>query len=104
MAKASKFVGARLEPETYRMVADTAAAEHVDRTLAMKMLIREGWREYRLRRALEAYARGEVSLDRAAQMANRNLHEMMAEAAAHGIRSTESVAELREGLRRLSDG
>lgn len=100
-AKKTKFFGARLDPDLFHMVEEIAQEEKVDRTVAVKILIRKGWRTYRISKALEQYEKGSISLDKAAALAGLNVHEMMQEAAAHGITSTESIAELRAGLERL---
>ncbi len=57
------------------------------------MLIREGWRELRLKKALDKYQQGLVSVDKAANIAGLAINEMMKEIASHGIKSEETLEE-----------
>ena len=96
-----KFIGARIEPEIYDIVNETAKEERIDKTKALKILVFSGWKNLKLKKALEKYRQGLVSIDKAAKIAGLSVNEMMQESAAHGIKSEETVEEFKEGLKAL---
>lgn len=96
-----KFLGLRVEPQVYDIVNKIADEEKVDKTKAIKILVFAGWKEIRLEKSLEQYRKGLISLDKAAEIANLTINEMMQQAAANGIKSDETVEEFREGLKLL---
>lgn len=97
----TRFFGARIEPREFGIIEKVAKEENVDRTSAIKILIDKGWKELRLEKALEDYRDGKISIDKAARIAGLTVHEMMDEAAAKGIRTEESIADLRKGVKLL---
>lgn len=97
----SDFIGARLDKETIRMVEDTAKEENVDKSKALKELIRLGRREYLVSKQLELYRKGLCSIDKAAYEAEITVAEMMQEAVKAGIKSDQTIEEYREGLKLL---
>src|SRR3989344_3187743 len=100
MAKV-EFLGARLEREILGMVEETAKEEHVDKTKALKDLIIRGRKQILLDRYLELYRKGRCSIDKAAEKEGITVIEMMKEAVAEGIKSTETIEEYRAGLKLL---
>jgi len=100
MAKV-EFLGARLEREILGMVEETAKEEHVDKTKALKDLIIRGRKQILLDRYLELYRKGRCSIDKAAEKVGITVIEMMKEAVAEGIKSTETIEEYRAGLKLL---
>jgi predicted HTH domain antitoxin len=93
-----EFLGLRVEPEVLAMVNEVAREEQVDKTKAIKILVQIGWREMRLEKALEGHRRGEISLDKAAELTGLNVAQIMEEAARHGIKSDETLEEYLSGL------
>lgn len=51
--------------------------------------------------ALELYRTGKCSIDKAAEIVDITVHEMMQEAANAGIQSTETIEEYKRGLELL---
>lgn len=98
MANKKTFVGTRMEPEMVRIVDKIAHERNIDRTAAMKMLVYAGWKELQLEKAIDLYRKGTISLDKAAEIANITVGEMMQIATVHGIRSEETLEEYREGI------
>ena len=62
----TKFLGVRMEREIYDIIDKVTQEENLDKTSAIKVLIKEGWKELRLKKALEQYRQGLVSVDKAA--------------------------------------
>ena len=100
MAK-TKFVGLRMEENIYEMVDDIATDENLDKSSALKILIKEGWKGMKLKKALDLYAQSLVSVDKAAKMAKLTISEMMNAIANNGIKSEETLEEYRDGVRML---
>ena len=97
----TKFVGLRMEENIYEMVDDIATHENLDKSSALKILIKEGWKGMKLKKALDLYAQGLVSVDKAAKMAKLTISEMMNQIAKNGIKSEETLEEYREGVHLL---
>jgi|SRR3989338_8817752 len=94
----TEFIGARLDKETMKMIDQTAKEEKVDKTRALKELIRIGRKKYLLEKNLEKYRTGLCSLDKAAKESGIALVEMMQEAVKSGITSDQTIEEYRKGL------
>ena len=99
----TKFLGVRMEREIYDIIEKITQEENLDKTSAIKVLIKEGWKEIRLKKALEQYGRGLMSVDKAAKMAGLTVSEMMGEIASHGIKSEETLEDYRKGVRLLAN-
>ena len=98
----TKFLGVRMEKEVYDIIDKVTQEENLDKTSAIKILIREGWKELRLKKALNKYEQGLISVDKSAKLAGLTINEMMKEIASHGIKSEETLEEYRNGLRVLT--
>lgn len=101
MNKQKKFFGARMEPEILKIVDKVSEEKKIDRTSAIKILVRAGWKELSLEKALELYRNGKISIDKAAKIAGVTVSEMMDEISARGIKSDETIEEYREGMKIL---
>lgn len=101
MDKQKKFLGARIEPELIEIVDRVSEENKVDRTSAIKILVTAGWKELRLKKALELYRIGKASVDKAAKIAGLTVSEMMEELAVRGIKSEETIEEYRQGIKIL---
>ena len=98
----TRFFGARMEKEVYDMIDKVSQEENLDKTAATKLLIEQGWNEFRLKKALNQYQEGLVSVDRAAKIAGLTVSEMMREISNKGIKSEETLEEYRKGIRILT--
>ena len=98
MNKQKIFLGARIEPQIMEFVDRVAEEQQTDKTHALKLLVREGWKKLQLEKGLELYKHGKTSLDKAANIAGLTVSEMMDEAAAKGIKSEESIEDYKNGL------
>jgi len=103
MNKQKKFLGARMETEILEIVDKVSEEKKIDRTSAIKVLVRAGWKELTLEKALELYRNGKVSIDKAAKIAGITVSEMMDKIAEHGIKSDETIEEYREGIKMLME-
>lgn len=101
MDKQKKFLGARIEQEIMDIVDNVSKENKVDRTSAVKILVTAGWKELRLKKALELYKEGKASVDKVAKIAGLTVSEMMEEIAAHGIKSEETIEEYKQGIKIL---
>ena len=98
----TKFLGVRMEKEVYEIIDKFTQEESLDKTSAIKILIQEGWKELRLKKALNKYEQGVLSVDKAAKIAGLTISEMMKEIASHGIKSEQTLEEYRKGVRILT--
>ena len=98
----TKFLGARMEKDIHEIIDEVAQEENLDKTSAIKILIKEGWSGLKLKKALSQYEKGLISADKAAKIAGLRLSEMMKVISSHGIKSEESLEEYRKGVEMLT--
>ena len=63
----------------------------MDRTSAIKILIKEGWKGLKLKKVLSQYEGGYISVDNAAKICGVTVNEMMSLIASYGIKSQETL-------------
>lgn len=97
----TRFLGARIEPEIYEIINKAAQEENLDKTSTLKMLIKEGWKGIKLKKALQHYEKGLISVDKAASLAGITVSEMMGLIAANGVKSEETLEEYKAGVKLL---
>ena len=98
----TKFLGARMEKEVYDIIDAVAEEENLDKTSTLKILIQEGWRGLRLKKAMAQYEKGLISADKASELCGITVNEMMQIIASHGIKSEETLEEYRKGVQLLT--
>jgi len=59
----TKFLGARMEKEVYDIIDEVAQEENLDKTSAIKILVKEGWEGLRLKKAVNQYEKGRLQGD-----------------------------------------
>ena len=101
MTEATKYIGARLPEDIFKLVEETAEEEHIDRSNALRELINLGRQRKKEERAVLLYREGKVSCDKAAEIAGLTVTEMMTLLGQAGLRSEQTLAEYREGLQHL---
>lgn len=69
-------VSARVPDEIEAMLEEYVEAENVERSTAIRQLLTEGLSEWRVERALALLADGEVTLSRAAEIADVSVWEL----------------------------
>ena len=94
-------MSARISKEMEKEVEVLMREEHLEKSAALRKILRLGLEHHRRERALELLSRGEVTLGRAAEIAQVSIWEMYALAASRRIAWVdEDVTEdLRAALR-----
>ena len=78
---------------------DRAAAEDgLDRASLLKRLLRRGYADYRYEVACNAYRRGDVSLSRAAEMAEMSVYDLLSRFPADNLQLNLTAEELQAEL------
>ena len=73
----SEFLGVRLGPEEVKAIEERAKEAGVDKSTALRQLLKLGIKQFNLERALDLYKQGKISLGKAAEIANISIWEMM---------------------------
>lgn len=97
----SKAVTARLGKELVKEIQEIAREESIDRSSAIRRLIKMGLKEYKTEKALNLYRDGKVTLWRAAELAGDSLREMMDTIKARDIPYQYDVEALEEYVEQL---
>jgi predicted HTH domain antitoxin len=74
-----KITGVRLDGGLERAVEEVVREESVDKSTALRLLVGEGYKEWKLRRALNQLRDGKVSLWEASRIAGMKLWDFIAE-------------------------
>jgi predicted HTH domain antitoxin len=83
-----KITGVRLDSELERAVEEVVKQESVTKSTALRMLVGEGYREWKLRRAIQQLKDGKVSVWKASKLAGMTLWDFV-----------EMIKKTEEGLR-----
>ena len=73
-----KFTGFRLDSELDRDIEEVVREESVDKSTALRMLVGEGYKEWKLRRAMQQLREGRVSMWQASKIAGMALWDFVA--------------------------
>ena len=98
----TRFIGLRMEKEFYDMIDEFAKEENLDKTTAMKMMVREGLKALTLKKIISQYRMGTISVDKAAKISRLTINEMMRLIALSGVKSEETLEEYRKGIKILT--
>jgi len=89
-------VTTRVDDEMAKDVDYFAKQEKVDRSTITRKLLAKALEEKKIDYALEKFKKGEITIGRAAEIAKKDIREMMMVAAKKGIPFQYSLKELRE--------
>jgi len=88
----------KVEPDTVEALDLLAQWQSLSRVQVIEQLLREGARQARIEYVAGLYGRGEVTLERAAEMAGVTIYDMMAHVRTRGITPPGDLAELRTDI------
>lgn len=94
-----KTISVRIDDRQFHELVGVEKEENVDRSLAVRKIVKLGLAEWKTERAVEKYVRGEVSSWRAAQLAGISLRKMLAIFGDRGIEVHYSEESLKEDLK-----
>ena len=104
MARSSEVISARLSRERLKIVEEIAKKERIDKSTVLDRALEEYTREWKLRRAVESYRDGSITLSRAAEMAEISIWEMIDVLGKKKVQLQYDVEDLEEDLRALGLG
>jgi predicted HTH domain antitoxin len=88
----------RLDPAEVRLIDRVARRDGVDRSTLLKRFVRRGHADYLFETACERYRRGEVSLSRAAELAELGLTDFIARLPQVDLHLNLKAADLKDEL------
>ena len=94
----TRTLSVTLDGDEVALLDQAAAREGVDRSAILKRFLRRGCAEYRYEAACSAYRRGQVSLSRAAEMADLPQYDFLARLPETGLELNLTPEELRREL------
>lgn len=97
----SRVLSARLPEEKVRLVEEIAREENVDKSTVLERALENYVREWRLRKAVEQYREGAITLSRAAEVAGITVWEMIDVLVQKKVALQYSVEDFEEDLRTL---
>lgn len=98
MAEATRQLNIRIPESLIEELEHIAAEEQIDRTSAARKLLTEGAQRWRLEHALHLYEQGQITKERAAEMAGVSIYDILDELRRRGTVAQYSLEELREDL------
>jgi len=100
----SEVVSARLPKEKARLVEEIAREEKVDKSTILERALEHYTREWKLKKAVELYRDGLVTLSRAAEIAEISVWEMIDVLSQKKVTLQYDVEDLEEDLKALGQG
>jgi predicted HTH domain antitoxin len=98
MTEATRQLNIRIPESLVMELEHIAADEQLDRTSVARKLLTEGIHRWRLEHALRMYEAGRITKERAAEMANVSIYDILDELRQRGTVARYSLEELREDL------
>jgi predicted HTH domain antitoxin len=98
MAEATHQLSIRIPQSLVEELECIAAEEQADRTSVACKLLTEGIHRWRLEHALRLYQQGQITKERAAEMAGVSIYDILDELRQRGTVAQYSLEELREDL------
>jgi len=103
MTETTRQLNLRVPESIVDELEQIAAEEQVDRTAIVRRLLVDGMRRWRLERALRLYEQGQLTKERAAELAGVSIYEVMDALRERGAAAQYTIAELQEDLAHVRD-
>lgn len=94
----AQAIGIRLDSKMRSKVETVSKEEKLDRSMAIRLLLDEGYESYSKRKAAEEYKAGKTTMSRAAEKAGLSIWEMQQFLISQGFKSQYSAEDLEEEL------
>ena len=99
---ATEVVSARLPKVMVKIIEEIAREEKVDKSTILNRALDHYIREWKLRKAIESYREGLITLSRAAEIAGVSIWEMIDILAERKIQPQYDIEDLEEDLKALA--
>lgn len=98
-----KTLTTRIPDELEKDVEDISKEESLDKSATARKLLKKSVKNYKLEKALERYKKGEISLGKAAELAEVSIRKLLFEMKKRDIHFHYSKESLREDFGELKD-
>lgn len=102
MGEQAQAVGIRLDSKMRSKVEAVSKEESLDRSMAIRLLLEEGYESYSKRKAAEEYRASKTTISKAAQKAGLTIWEMEQYLICQGYKSQYSIEDLKEELEAIT--
>jgi metal-responsive CopG/Arc/MetJ family transcriptional regulator len=102
MSEQAQAIGIRLDNKMRSKVETVSKEESLDRSMAIRLLLEEGYGSYSKRKAAEEYKTGKTTISKAAQKANLTIWEMEQYLICQGYKSQYSADDLKQELEAIT--
>ena len=96
-------ISTRLQKKEAKEIEKFAKEEDLDKSTFVKRLINKSLQEYKIEHAFRLYKEDKVSLWKAAELADKNLLEMIELMKKHDVYLNYTIDDLREDLRTIKE-
>ena len=94
----AQAIGIRLDNKMRSKIETVSKEESLDRSMAIRLLLEEGYGAYAKRKAAEQYKAGKTTISKAAEKAGLTIWEMEQYLINQGCKSQYSIEDLEEEL------
>ena len=98
MNERAEAIGIRLDNKMRSKIETVSKEERLDRSMAIRLLLDEGYNSYAKRKAAEEYKSGKTTISKAAQKAGFTIWEMEQYLTSQGFKSQYSTEDLKEEI------
>jgi len=99
--KASEVISARISRDRVESIEEIAREEKVDKSTILDRALDQYTKEWKLRKAIESYRDGLVTLSKAAEIAGISIWDMVDVLAAKKVQAQYDIEDLEEDLKAL---
>ena len=96
----SRAIGIRVDKDWIEKIEELSKEENLDRSSAMRLLLKEGYENLMKKKAMQEYKSGKITISKAAEKANCTIWEIEQYMIQKGFRSQYSIEDLKEETRK----
>ncbi len=96
-------IGVRLDKEFIEKLESTGEEENLDRSTIIRKFLQKGYRAYMKEKAADKYRKGEITISKAAEMADITVWEMEKFLVEEGYVSKYSIEDLMTEVEKMGD-
>jgi len=97
----SQAIGIRLDSKFLNRIETVGKEEHLGRSMAMRILLEEGYQTYVKRKAAEEYMNKKITISKAAEKAGATVWEMEQYLVSKGFKSQYSTEDLKDEMNKI---
>lgn len=97
----TKSIGVRIDEDLLERIEKIKKEDNLDRSTVIRKLLEKGYEDYILERTAKKYKKGEITISKAAEIANTTIWEMQKYLTDQGYQSEYTIKDLKKETKQL---